>query len=118
MYVGDRKPPGGKNRVAVQKSCGSAQGKPRSEDAFKEDRLDLCELKSRKGPPRWSNFLILRTENPDLVSLIDLRTVSTMASGFKSGSGGCDQDWLLFSEVRLGQSRWGPLDSVWGDETF
>lgn len=79
MYVGDRKPPSGKNRVAVQKSCGSAQGKPRSEDAFKEDRLDLCELKSRKGPPRWSNFLILRTENPDLVSLIDLRTVSTMA---------------------------------------
>lgn len=33
-------------------------------------------------------------------------------AGLKPGPGGSDQGWLLCSEVRRGQSLWGPLDSV------
>lgn len=76
---GRQETPGWEEQRCSTEELWLSTGEARLEDAFKEDRLDLCELKSRKGPPRWSNVLILRTENPDLVSLIDLRTVSTMA---------------------------------------
>lgn len=53
---GRQEPPGGKNRAAVQKNCGPAWGKPRSEEAFKGDSLGLCELRSGEGLRKWSNF--------------------------------------------------------------
>lgn len=91
--------------MAVQKSCGPLPGKPRSEVAFEEDSLGLCELRYGKGPGRWSSLFYKQRIKIWFPPVICPQRSLTAAHTL--GCGRSDQGWLLFSEVRLGQSLWG-----------